>query len=67
MKAMQSVYKSAEKRDALIASYNRILSTWAVEHEERDLETSYGVTHCIVSGSPELPRGGGTRGATIMA
>jgi len=48
-----SLYKSPEKKSATFASYDKAMALWPVEYEELMIQTSYGMTHAIVSGPEE--------------
>ncbi len=39
----------------VLESYDRLVASWGVQTEERDLETSYGKTHVILAGDAALP------------
>ncbi|MFC3771771.1 alpha/beta fold hydrolase [Paenibacillus sp. GCM10012303] len=52
---MVQVYKNESARKAVIESYNRILDMWEAPYEENDIQTSYGLTHCITSGDAGSP------------
>ncbi len=43
-------YKSPKRGQAILATYDRLLSSWACETQERDVETVYGTTHVIECG-----------------
>jgi pimeloyl-ACP methyl ester carboxylesterase len=45
-----SIYRSVEARDRLMAIYDERLADWPVPFEELDVETSYGTAHAIASG-----------------
>jgi pimeloyl-ACP methyl ester carboxylesterase len=49
------VFKTEEGRRAVYESYDRLVASWGVPTEERDLETSYGKTHVILAGDAALP------------
>ncbi|WP_235941288.1 alpha/beta fold hydrolase [Paenibacillus puerhi] len=50
-----NIFKSEPAKEQVINSYNRILDLWATEYQEHDIETEYGMTHCITSGNQENP------------
>jgi pimeloyl-ACP methyl ester carboxylesterase len=52
---MMKVFKSEAGMRALMESYDRLVASWGVATEERDLETSYGTTHVILAGSTDNP------------
>ncbi|MUT68318.1 alpha/beta fold hydrolase [Paenibacillus sp. NEAU-GSW1] len=49
------IFKSAKGREQVLQSYNRLLEQWSVAYQEADVETRYGVTHCIIAGNPDHP------------
>ena len=48
-------YRSGKSGQAILETYDRILSTWQCETKERDVETEYGTTHVIECGAEEGP------------
>lgn len=48
-------FKSLEGKQLLYESYDRMLELWGIDKEERDIETRYGTTHIIISGSRANP------------
>jgi len=46
-------YRSRKSGQAIIATYDRILASWACEAKERDIETGYGITHIIECGQDD--------------
>lgn len=59
-----SAYKSNKAREKAIAVYDNILMYWPVPYQARYVDTNFGTTHIIVSGSPQakpliLLHGGG--------
>ena len=48
-------YRSEKSGQAILETYDRILSTWQCETKERDVETEYGTTHVIECGAEEGP------------
>lgn len=52
---MVKIFKSEQGKAEVIDSYNSILEMWSTHFEEIDVGTSYGVTHCIISGSKMHP------------
>jgi pimeloyl-ACP methyl ester carboxylesterase len=49
------VYKTEEGKRAIHGSYEKLVASWGVPTEEKDLETSYGKTHVILAGSAANP------------
>lgn len=49
------VFKSEAGRRQVWESYDELVKQWGVAVEESDLETSFGSTHIIRAGSPDLP------------
>lgn len=45
-----SIFRTAEARDRLMAIYDERMADWPVPYEELDLDTSYGTVHVIASG-----------------
>jgi len=45
-----TIYRTAEARDHLMAIYDERLADWTVAYEELDVETSYGTVHVVASG-----------------
>ncbi|WP_098747497.1 alpha/beta hydrolase [Paenibacillus sp. EZ-K15] len=48
-------YKNENGRKLIYESYDRLLAGWAVPYESHNISTSYGITHVITAGSPDLP------------
>ena len=48
-------YRSERAGRTILATYDRLLSTWACAWKERDVETAYGTTHVIECGREEAP------------
>lgn len=48
-------WRSQEGRIAYLAAYESAMSLWPVPFESRRVDTRYGATHVLVSGSPESP------------
>lgn len=48
-------YKSRQGEELIFTSYDRLLLTWGVDYEQRDIQTVYGSTHVITAGSPSNP------------
>lgn len=51
----QSIYKSPEGEQAVMAHYTQLLSTWPVPCEERYIETRHGKTFVIMCGEQSAP------------
>lgn len=47
------IYRSKKSEKLIIQTYNKLLSLWGTEYEERDIETVYGLTHVIMAGKPD--------------
>lgn len=50
-----NIFKSETAKEQVMNSYNQILAMWSTEYQEHDVETRYGMTHCITSGKKENP------------
>lgn len=48
-------YKSPIGRQLIFESYDKLLQSWGVEVEERNIDTSFGKTHIITAGDPQNP------------
>ncbi|MFZ4193221.1 alpha/beta fold hydrolase [Paenibacillus sp. NPDC058898] len=48
-------FKSDNGQKLIYESYDRLLAGWAVPYESHNISTSYGITHVITAGSPDLP------------
>ena len=48
-------YRSEKSGQAILETYDRILSSWQCETKERDIEGEYGTTHVIECGTEEGP------------
>ena len=48
-------YRSKKYGQAILETYNQLLSSWTCEKKERDIETEYGTTHVIESGADKAP------------
>jgi len=48
-------YKSLSGRQLITDSYNKLLHSWGTELQEKDIETSYGLTHVIIIGDRQSP------------
>lgn len=40
-------YKSLSGRELIVDSYDTLLQSWGTEYQEKDIATSYGITHVI--------------------
>lgn len=49
------IFKNEKKEKMFFESYNEILGKWKCDFEEVDIETSFGITHCILCGQPSNP------------
>lgn len=49
------IFKNESAKERVMNSYNRILGMWSTEFQEHDIETKFGMTHCITSGNRENP------------
>lgn len=52
---MVKVFKSEAGKEQVLRSYNELLGNWRAEFQELDIETPYGITHCITAGEAGLP------------
>jgi pimeloyl-ACP methyl ester carboxylesterase len=52
---MINIYKNDAGKEQVLHSYDRILEMWSTDFQEHDVETAYGMTHCITSGIKENP------------
>lgn len=50
-----SVFKSKEGRQRILDQYDKMLSTFDFEFQEQSVDTSYGTTYVLESGSHDLP------------
>jgi hypothetical protein len=69
MTSMQSLYRSAEGEQAVMALYDTALAQWPVAYQTRQVATRHGDTFVILSGDDALPplillHGAGTNSAT---
>jgi pimeloyl-ACP methyl ester carboxylesterase len=48
-------FRSPELRAQFIAKYDAVLARWPVARAERDVSTSFGSTHVVVSGPVSAP------------
>jgi len=49
------IFKSAKAEQRMLAVYEEAMKLWPIQYEERDIYTSYGSTHVIISGSKDAP------------
>lgn len=52
---MVKVFKNQKAGETVLKSYNELLEMWGVAYLEKDVATTYGITHCILAGKPENP------------
>lgn len=52
---MVNVFKNQKSMEKVLKSYDALLKMWDVEYIEKDIETSFGKTHCILTGKKENP------------
>ena len=52
---MKKVFKSGKMEKSILSSYDELLKLWAVDFTEKDIDTEYGVTHCIFAGDSSNP------------
>ena len=52
---MTKIFKNAAGENEVLSSYDKLLTTWNVPVEERDIEGKYGVTHVITAGDRDRP------------
>lgn len=52
---MIRVFKNVKGKEDVLKSYNHLLKLWNTDIEEIDLETRYGITHCIIAGDKKNP------------
>jgi pimeloyl-ACP methyl ester carboxylesterase len=52
---MIKVFKNDKGKEQVLKSYNQLLKLWNIDIEEVDLETKYGITHCIIAGNKNNP------------
>ncbi len=52
---MVKVFKNQKAKEKVLKSYDQLLKKWDVEYVEKDVQTSFGVTHCIITGRTENP------------
>lgn len=52
---MEKIYKSTEGKQAVLGKYQEILANWSVKNSQYQVETSFGPTFVIESGSKDNP------------
>ncbi|GKX30792.1 hypothetical protein SH1V18_32720 [Vallitalea longa] len=52
---MVKVFKNQKGREQVLKSYDNLLELWDTDIEEVNLQTRYGITHCIKSGNKANP------------
>ncbi len=52
---MTGLFRSRSGEAAYMEAYATTLKLWPMEYEERDVETSYGRVHLLLSGQPDAP------------
>lgn len=52
---MVSAFKSEKKKEQVLKSYDNLLKLWDVDITETDINTKYGITHCILCGEKTKP------------
>lgn len=52
---MQTIYKTEEGKQAILATYKGILQAWPVPNKQYTVQTAYGDTFVIESGESEAP------------
>ncbi|GIO87880.1 hypothetical protein J25TS5_48120 [Paenibacillus faecis] len=48
-------YKSLSGRQLIVDTYDMLLNSWDSDFEEKDIETTYGLTHVIIVGDRQKP------------
>ncbi|MEK4439001.1 hypothetical protein [Paenibacillus sp. FSL K6-2862] len=48
-------YKNSSGKMLIHDSYNKLLHAWETDFEERNIETTYGLTHIIIAGDRSNP------------
>ena len=49
-KPNNSLFKDKKNEQKYIAAYNKTMKLWPVPYEEKDIQTTYGTAHVIISG-----------------
>ncbi|WP_244879165.1 MULTISPECIES: alpha/beta fold hydrolase [Paenibacillus] len=52
---MMERYKHPLGKQLIYDSYELLLDSWGTKYEERDVDTTYGLTHVITAGDPQSP------------
>ncbi len=52
---MVKVFKNQKCMKNVLNSYDELLKMWGIEYVEKDVQTSFGKTHCIITGKTENP------------
>lgn len=52
---MENIYKSEAGKQQVLEQYRKILSSWPVENHQYEVDTRFGSTFIIESGSKENP------------
>lgn len=52
---MENIYKSEIGKQEVLGQYRKILTSWPVKNQQYEVETSYGSTYIIESGSKDNP------------
>lgn len=52
---MENIYKSESGKQEVLGQYREILANWPVENHQYEVETSFGSTFVIESGSKDNP------------
>lgn len=50
MSSLISVFNTSDEKEKFLEVYNLLMQTWTVPFEDKWIETSYGLTHVVVSG-----------------
>lgn len=52
---MIKVFTSKSGNEQVLKSYDHLLKSWDIDKEEIDIDTTYGITHCIAAGTKSKP------------
>lgn len=52
---MVNSFKNAKAKEQVWQSYQQLVDQWPIPLEELDLPTTYGLTHCILTGQKSNP------------
>lgn len=52
---MIQVFKNQKGKFEVMKTYDQLLTLWGTELTETDIKTSFGTTHCIISGNTSSP------------